>query len=248
MHLAYSYVGCVLFFLFASATPQRMSFFVLRGQDPQSQTEPQNQNGQQDTAQTTNTPASSAAPTGQTAPAEPPAETGKPAAENAAGQTAPPDSSPSSGAAQAPQKTQPDSSAAPVQPAPAKKPPTAAKRRTAQHAQKKKPTAASEKNTPQSKTVVKNGSEAEPAVQLAPDVSQQQASSQRQGTSQLLASTDESLKKISGRQLASNQQEMVQQIRKFMEQAKAANDEGDLERAHNLALKANLLAQELAKP
>ena len=96
--------------------------------------------------------------------------------------------------------------------------------------------------------MVRNGSAAEPAVQLAPDVSQQQASSQRQGTTQLLASTDESLKKLSGRQLASNQQEMVQQIRKYMEQAKAASDAGDLDRAHNLAVKANLLAQELAKP
>jgi hypothetical protein len=96
--------------------------------------------------------------------------------------------------------------------------------------------------------VVKNGSAADPAAQISPSVSQQQASSQRQGTSQLLASTDENLKKISGRQLASNQQDMVQQIRKYMEQAKAATDAGDLERAHNLALKANLLAQELVKP
>jgi hypothetical protein len=130
-------------------------------------------------------------------------------------------------------------------------PPTkssSAKTKTVRRTQKPKSASASARTAKPNKVVVKNGSAVEPSVQLAPGLSQQQASNQRQGTSQLLTDTDENLKKISGRQLATNQQEMVQQIRTYMEQAKAATDAGDLDRAHNLALKASLLAQELAKP
>lgn len=41
---------------------------------------------------------------------------------------------------------------------------------------------------------------------------------------------------------------MVNQIRQFVEQAKAAVTAGDVERGHNLAVKARLLSDELAKP
>jgi hypothetical protein len=41
---------------------------------------------------------------------------------------------------------------------------------------------------------------------------------------------------------------MVSQIKQFMEQSKAAVAAGDLERGHNLALKAHLLSDELVKP
>jgi hypothetical protein len=41
---------------------------------------------------------------------------------------------------------------------------------------------------------------------------------------------------------------MVSQIKQFMEQSKTAADAGDLDRAHNLALKAHLLSDELLKP
>ena len=67
-------------------------------------------------------------------------------------------------------------------------------------------------------------------------------------TEKLLASTEDNLKKTEGQQLSSNQQEMVTQIRQFMAQSKAATAAGDLNRARNLALKANLLSDELAKP
>ena len=40
---------------------------------------------------------------------------------------------------------------------------------------------------------------------------------------------------------------MVKQVRTYMEQAKAAAGAGDLERANNLATKAQLLSAELAK-
>jgi hypothetical protein len=64
----------------------------------------------------------------------------------------------------------------------------------------------------------------------------------------MLAATETNLKKIAGQQLSSNQQEMVNQIRQFMEQSKAAAGDGDLERARTLAWKAQLLSDELVKP
>ena len=69
-----------------------------------------------------------------------------------------------------------------------------------------------------------------------------------ESTNQLLAISDSNLKKISGRQLNANQQDTVKQIKSYMEQAKAAANDGDVERAHNLAVKANLLSAELVGP
>ena len=95
--------------------------------------------------------------------------------------------------------------------------------------------------------IVKNGGTTDPTEKIAPEMSQQQASSQRQKAKDLLTGTDVNLKKISGRPLNSNQQDMVKQIQQYVEQAKAAGDAGDLEREHNLAVKANLLSQALLK-
>jgi hypothetical protein len=64
----------------------------------------------------------------------------------------------------------------------------------------------------------------------------------------MLAATEANLKKISEQQLNSNQQDMVTQIRQFMQQSKAAVADGDLERARTLAWKAQLLSDELVKP
>jgi hypothetical protein len=64
----------------------------------------------------------------------------------------------------------------------------------------------------------------------------------------MLGSTEENLKKIAGRQLSSDQQDMVNQIRQFMEQSKRAVGDGDLERARTLAWKAQVLSEELVKP
>jgi hypothetical protein len=78
-------------------------------------------------------------------------------------------------------------------------------------------------------------------------MSEEQASSQRQSTSELLSATDANLKQISSRQLNSTQQDSVSQIRKYIEQAKAAEKAGDVQRAHNLASKAVMLSDDLAK-
>ena len=95
------------------------------------------------------------------------------------------------------------------------------------------------------KRIVRRGSTTDPTIQFSPGLTRQQASAQRQNTSQLLASTDANLKKVSIRQLTPAQQDAVTQIRRFMEQAKAADASGDLQRAHNLAFKARLLCDEL---
>jgi len=103
------------------------------------------------------------------------------------------------------------------------------------------------KPCPPPKKVVRNGGSDEPTVQLTGGTTAEPAVQQR-STDQLRAATDENLKKIEGRQLSPSQQEMVSQIKQFMDQSKAAVAAGDLERGHNLALKAHLLSDELVKP
>jgi hypothetical protein len=124
-------------------------------------------------------------------------------------------------------------------------------------AKKKKPstkkTAARKKHKQQAsgepqKRVVHRGSTAEPTAKLAPSITEEQAARQRDTTNKLLASTNASLQKLSGRQLTNDEQETVVQIRKFMEQVKAADSAGDLQRAYKLAVKAHLLSDALAKP
>ena len=78
-------------------------------------------------------------------------------------------------------------------------------------------------------------------------MTEEQASHRRQNITQLLVSTDDNVKKISGRPLNSSQQATLDQIRAYMQQAKSAADSGDLERGHNLATKAHLLADDLLK-
>ena len=108
-------------------------------------------------------------------------------------------------------------------------------------------TAASTSTTTPQKKIVRNGGTVDPAVQLAPGISAAQASSQRQSITQLLAATDGNLKQIAGRPMNPTQQESISQIRKYMEQAKAAEQAGDIEQAQNLASKARLLSDDLVK-
>jgi hypothetical protein len=100
---------------------------------------------------------------------------------------------------------------------------------------------------PPPKKVVRNGGSDEPSIQLVGGTATEQAADQR-STGQLTSATEENLKKITGRQLNPSQQEMVSQIKQFMEQSKTAVAAGDLDRAHNLAVKAHLLSDELVKP
>jgi len=106
----------------------------------------------------------------------------------------------------------------------------------------------STKPCPPPKVVVKNGGSDEPTVQLKGDTPPAKASNERLNTEQLRLATEENLKKITSRQLTANQQDMVNQIKQFMDQSKAAVADGDLDRGHNLAMKARLLSDELVNP
>jgi hypothetical protein len=110
------------------------------------------------------------------------------------------------------------------------------------------PAAPAPAGTTPEKKVVKDGGTDEPTVDLSSGVNQKQASEQAKRAEELLASSDANLKKISGRQLSASQQDTVKQIKSYMEQATAAKNNGDMQRAYNLSVKANLLSAELAGP
>lgn len=184
-------------------------------------------------------PEETPAPPVQEAPQTTTPETPSPAAPPAAKpQTTPaPDAAP-----EPPKKTQ----AQPADKPAAKKPPVRSKTSSKKRHPRKCVPSPAPAGEPEKK-VVKNGGTADPVVQLAPGMSAEQASSQRQSTAELLAATDNNLKQIASRQLNSTQQDSASQIRKYMEQAKAAEQAGDVQRAHNLASKALLLSDDLVK-
>lgn len=99
-------------------------------------------------------------------------------------------------------------------------------------------------------TVVKQGGTSEPSIQLAGDATSSplRDTNQCPNASQCLQLADQNLKKIAGRQLTSNQRDMVTQIHQFMDQSTRATAAGDLESARILALKAQQLSQELLNP
>jgi len=101
---------------------------------------------------------------------------------------------------------------------------------------------------PPPKVIVQQGGASEPTIQLAGGTPGAQASHERDTANQMLGATQANLKKIAGRQLTPNQQDMVNQIHQFMDQSKTAVDAGDLDRARTLAWKAQLLSEELIKP
>ena len=152
-----------------------------------------------------------------TAPPSPAAGPAQPGAEPQSEPASPPETKP---------ETAPEPQKAQTEPA-AKKPESKASKKAPRKKRHRKtcapPVAASDKSD---KTVVRNGGTVDPVVQLAPGMSAEQASSQRQSTTQLLSATDDNLKQIASRQLSSAQQDSVSQIRKYMEQANAAEEGG----------------------
>jgi hypothetical protein len=124
--------------------------------------------------------------------------------------------------------------------------PAATKAKKQPGTQKLDAPASTQGDTGPRKTVVQNGSTEDPKVNLSPDPSTQ-ALQQSEGTKQLLASSEANLKKISGRPLSASQQDTIKQVQSYMDQAKNAADAGEVQRAYNLAVKANLLSAELTK-
>ena len=82
---------------------------------------------------------------------------------------------------------------------------------------------------------------------MVPGLPHDEAIHSRLTTEQLLQSTTQNLNSIR-RVLSADEREMVQQIRLYMQQSHSATTDGDLVRAHTLALKAHVLSDELAKP
>jgi hypothetical protein len=110
----------------------------------------------------------------------------------------------------------------------------------------KKPVTAPDPSAPK-KIVVRRGSTSDPAAVLTPGGTTTPGVSTPQVTADLLSATDANLKQATSKPLTTTQEETVNQIKVFMEQANAAVKAGDLDRGHNLAIKAHLLSDDLVK-
>ncbi|HXB21341.1 MAG TPA: hypothetical protein VNV88_08170 [Candidatus Solibacter sp.] len=104
------------------------------------------------------------------------------------------------------------------------------------------------KNTPPAKiTIVEGGTDSRSGSgQISSGASHNESIHNAASTDQLLESTDTNLHNIK-RQLSNDEQSIVGQIHDYMTQSRQATKDGDLVRAHNLALKAHLLSDDLAK-
>jgi hypothetical protein len=96
------------------------------------------------------------------------------------------------------------------------------------------------------KIVVRHGGAEEPTAQIVTGMTADEADRQRREAELLLSTTDEKLKEIAPRPRDSQQEETVSQIHNYMEGSRSALKQGDVSRAHTLALKAGLLADDLA--
>jgi outer membrane biosynthesis protein TonB len=85
------------------------------------------------------------------------------------------------------------------------------------------------------------------SVQITAAVPSSAVQSQTQNTEQLLRNSEGKLNGIT-RALSESEQSMAKQARNYIAQSRQAIQESEIERAYNLAVKANLLAEELAKP
>jgi len=91
-----------------------------------------------------------------------------------------------------------------------------------------------------------NPAETPPDVAIAADVTRAQLSQQRQTTAQLLDATEKTIGGLN-RTLSHDEEEVVNQIRSYIAQSRKATQDGDFERAYNLATKAHLLSDALVK-
>lgn len=82
---------------------------------------------------------------------------------------------------------------------------------------------------------------------VVPGLPHDEALHSRMTTEQLLQSTTQNLNSIK-RTLSGDERDMVGQILLYIQQSRTATADGDLVRAHTLALKAHRLSDDLAKP
>ncbi len=103
------------------------------------------------------------------------------------------------------------------------------------------------KRTGPRKVIVHQGGATDAPTQMAPVAPEEKAEAQRAKSDSLLSATEANLKKLSGRKLTDDEQSLVNQIRQFIVQSRAALDAGDLAQGYNLASKANILSEEFNK-
>lgn len=103
------------------------------------------------------------------------------------------------------------------------------------------------KTSADDKVLVRHGGTTEALPQMAPVAPKPQESLERRKSGQLLTSTQANIKNLDDKKLTTEQRGTLTQIHLFMEQSRAALDAGDLTQGYNLALKANVLSEELIK-
>jgi hypothetical protein len=109
-------------------------------------------------------------------------------------------------------------------------------------------TTAAPTNCPPPKVIVRQGGTKEPSIELVGGAGGSQATQLRDTDNRILKTAEDNLAKLAGRTLNSNQQDIVNQIHQFVDQAKTAVAAGELERARTLASKAQQLSQDLVQP
>jgi hypothetical protein len=95
--------------------------------------------------------------------------------------------------------------------------------------------------------IVRDAGTTEPDTAISPEMTPAEAQRLQKITNDLVAESEKDLQKIEARELTPEQQETKAQIRSFLNLSKSARDASDWQRAHNLALKAQLLADDLVK-
>ena len=90
------------------------------------------------------------------------------------------------------------------------------------------------------------GSEAPPDTAITAAIPSEAVTRQKENTAQIVDATENSLKNLS-RQLSDEEKALKSQIQSYIQQSRKATNDGDFERAFNLAKKAHLLADALSK-
>ena len=103
------------------------------------------------------------------------------------------------------------------------------------------------KRTGPKKVIVHQGGATDAPTQMVPVAPEEKAVAQRSKSDSLLIATEVNLKRLSRRKLTDDEQSLVNQIRQFIAQSRAALDAGDLTQGYNLASKANVLSEEFNK-
>lgn len=99
---------------------------------------------------------------------------------------------------------------------------------------------------PPPKIIIQEGGSDDSMGQISTTIAHDEATHRRLSTAQLVESTEANLRSLN-RTLTADEQATVAQIKDYLEQSRAATKQQDLVRAHNLALKAHLLSDELVK-